>query len=161
MSGYLRREDVVRRLTGLILGSSLADEQVISIAHALAFDRDLSSSLSRALLNSMQAMSFSSKTKDLFERVDEHAAVESMSIDNVVNWISAHNITKKQLITKLLNRKLVKASPATLQSQSVRDIVARVFASASPASTRKFFDTLGISVEPDAYLEGIEGRRAR
>lgn len=161
MNEILKRGEVLRRLTGSILGSSLSDDQIISLAHVLADDKEFSSDLSRSLLASIMSLSSRSFSTELVEPKGARDLADTMSVDHIVKWIVQHNIPKKQLIAKLLSRKIVQASPATLQSQSIREIVTRVFTSSSPSSITKLLDILGMDIEPDAYLEGIEGRRIR
>lgn len=157
----MNRAGVLRRLAGVILGSSLTDDQIVSLAKSLAADRDFAGELSKSLLNSLSAFSRNVASGDLFERQNETQLSGPIKVDHLVKWIVAHNISKKGLIQKLIAKRIVQASAGTLQSESIREIVTRVTTSSSPNAMSKFLDILGMNVEPDAYLEGIEGRRVR
>jgi hypothetical protein len=161
MNDDLGRALLLRRLTGSILASSLTHEQIVSLAQHLASDRDFSSDLANAILTSSKAFSPRVAGQGRLELSERRDGTDSLSIDQAVKWINDHNIPKRQLISTLLERRILHASPATLQSQSIRDIVTRVYASSSPKAVSKFFSLLGVSAEPDAYLAGIEGRQTK
>lgn len=157
----MNRAAVIRRVTGAVLASSLTDGQIFSLARSLVADRGFVDELSRALLTSINGFSGHAGGDDLFARQNEVAVIGPTKIDQLVKWIVGHNISKKSLIQKMLAKKIVQASPGTLQSESIREIVIRVATSASPNAMSRFMDILGMTVESDAYLDGIEGRRAR
>jgi hypothetical protein len=85
----------------------------------------------------------------------------SYSVDAVMKWISSQGISKRELISRLLKRKILRVSPNTLQSESLREIVGRVLASESPDAIARFVEAFGMETATDQYLEGIEGRRSK
>lgn len=143
-------QPVLRKVVGSILSSNLTSREIIDLSRDLMHSPELAYEIARALRLSVEV--FDEEPNMRFEPVTSEPPWLTMVVDR----IQKSKMPKREIIELLPKRYIDHISHATLQKMSLRDLLLRAFENTSQSNINSFIRKIGMDVEPDPYLTGIE-----
>jgi len=153
------RRELIRRFAGLFVAVAKDMHELTRISDALRNDSEFAADLGSCLSNIARHLHAPSIEKS-YDAPSAGRPAKTVTVDQIVNSLTKDGFTKRQIVEAIRRNNLLSLSPATLQSQSIREIVSRLLDPSLPEyRLEKFLTLIGFYNEPDAYLTGIDGRR--
>jgi hypothetical protein len=153
MTRNASQQEFKRRIIGAILASGLTSREIDAFAADLIENPSSAVDLGLALRAHLNVLG-AEQPRMLPDSQSTHA-----------NWLSAaskamekQGISKKELVSMILEQGVLPHSHSSLMRQSTRDLLNLYLQHSNATQSNALLKRLGSTVEPDPYLKGIEQR---
>lgn len=148
------RAAIIRKIVGSVLSSDMTNKDIDYFSDDLIHDREFSFELGHALRMSLYAL----EAKTDYDP-DMYYSRSRSWLTDIVDIIQEKHISKKEVIMAIPPNLINDISFSSLIRQPLIDILERTLEKAPKKLIDEFISNLGIRIEQDPYLAGIEKKR--